>query len=86
MGSKLAAGIEQQRDGAVVHQFDQHVLLEPTGGDLDPLLLDLGREVPLQGVGRLRFGGLVEARSASLAAVPEQRELADDQHPAADFR
>src|SRR5262245_48433971 len=49
---ELAATVEQQRDGSVIDQFNQHVLLELSRRNCGPLLFDFCDEVPIELLGR----------------------------------
>lgn len=83
--SKRLSAVEKQRDRSVVHQFDRHLLLKTPRRHGDPLPCYKRHEVLVKRLGDFRASGAREARPTSLTAVSHQRELADDEHLAADI-
>src|SRR5580704_5172682 len=77
--------VENERDRAVIDEFDDHVLLKSTCFDLDPLPLHFGNESAVELDRPFGPCSLDKARAPALAAIPQQRELANDEHAAADI-
>src|SRR4051812_20001486 len=75
--SKRLAAVEQEGHRPVVDQLDLHHGPEDAGSDRDAPCADGGGEAEVEPLGLGRIGGLVEAGAAALAAVAQERELAD---------
>ena len=66
-GSEQLAGIQQDGDRAIVHQFDFHHCLESAGRDVQARGADFRDEVLVEFVGPLGAGGGIEGRALAAA-------------------
>ena len=77
--------IEKDGDGAVVDEFDLHVLLEASGFASKSGGADLGDEVFVERAGDGRRSSGIKRRALAAANVPEERELRNGENAAADI-
>ena len=80
---RAAAGLEPERDRAVVHQIDGHVGAEAAGLDGEAGGAQPVGDAQVERLGARRLGGGLEAGAVALSQRRAQRELADDQAGAA---
>ena len=78
--------VDENGDGAVVVDFDQHALLKATGVYLDPLSAKQLHECVHQRLCLFGRSGVGEAGATSLACTGVEGELADNQCLAVSFQ
>ena len=77
---KLPMAVEQQRDRTVVDQRDVHVQAKGARGHGKAPRTNALGEIPVKLFGKIGRRGMGEARAAALAAITQERELADNEH------
>src|SRR5437879_5425183 len=81
--SVSSSAVEQDRDRAVVHQLDLHVLLEGAAANREPVHFERAGERLDSFAGDLRIGRRVPRRPAPSTRVSVEGELGHDQDLAA---
>src|SRR6202034_7881 len=82
--SEKFIGIEQDGDGAIVHEIDGHMRLENSGGHGDFQRFERAHELAITRLALFRRSGAQKTRAALSAGVAIQSELRNYQHGAAD--